>query len=103
MEVPSWLGCPWYGQRVEVDLIGGLSLQAGVRSDVVVELDVPSQGGSRFVDRVVGSEVDLFVLDRSPDSLHEDIVAPAALAVHADGNSIVFSCGVKATLENWLP
>jgi hypothetical protein len=32
------------------------------------------------VDRVVCPEVDLFVLDCSPDSFHEDIVAPAALS-----------------------
>ena len=67
-----------------MDLIGCLSFQAGVGSGLVVELDVLSQGGSRFLDRVVRPEVDLFVLDRSPDSFHEDIVAPAALAVHAD-------------------
>ena len=64
--------------------MGSLSFQAGVGSGLVVERDVFPQGGSRFVDRFIGPEVDLFVLDRSPDSFHEDIVAPAALAVHAD-------------------
>ena len=88
MEDLSWLGCHGLWQLVEVDLIGGFSLQAGVWSGVVVELDLPSQEGSCFVDRVVCPEVDLFVLDCSPDSFHEDIVAPTALSVHADGDFV---------------
>jgi len=71
-----------------VDLVGSFSLQAGVGSCLIVELDVLSQGGSCVVGRVVGPEVDLLVLDRSPDSFHEDIVAPAAFSVHADGDVI---------------
>jgi hypothetical protein len=31
-------------------------------------------------------EINLFVLDRLPDPLDEYVVAPAVLAVHADGD-----------------
>ena len=82
MEILSGLGCHGHWRHVAVDLMGSLSVQAGVGSGLVVEVDVLCQGGSRFVDRVVGSEVDLFIFDRSPDSFHEDIVAPAAFSVH---------------------
>ena len=29
-------------------------------------------------------QINLFILDRLPDSLDEDVVAPRALAIHAD-------------------
>jgi hypothetical protein len=32
-------------------------------------------------------QIDLFVLYRSPQALHEYVVAPAALAVHADADA----------------
>ena len=37
-----------------------------------------------LADRVVGPEINLLILDRSPEPLDEDVVAPGALAVHAD-------------------
>ncbi len=70
-----------------MDLIGGLSLEAGVGSGLVVELDIFPQGGSLLLDRVVCLEVPLFVLDRSPDSFHEKNFAPAAFSIHADLDS----------------
>jgi len=63
--------------------------QAGVGSGLVVEHDVLPQGGSGFLDRAVGPEVHLFILDRSPYPFHEDIVAPASLPVHADLNLVL--------------
>ena len=45
-------------------------------------------------------QVDLFVLDRSPGALDEDVFAPAAFVVHVPSS---FSSPVKASLVNWLP
>src|SRR6195952_1607954 len=42
--------------------------------------------GARRADGIVGLQVDLFVLDRPPQPFDEDVVAPRAPAVHADGD-----------------
>src|SRR5208282_3407794 len=44
--------------------------------------------GARLADAVVSVQIDLLVFDRSPDALDEDVVAPRALAIHADGDSV---------------
>jgi len=59
-----------------------------VRPDGVVELQVAGDGSSGLVDRGVGVQVDLLVLDRLPDALDKDVVAPAAPAIHTDADSI---------------
>src|SRR5215211_3422489 len=59
-----------------------------MRSAGVVEAEIPADRGAGLGDRVVSSEVDLLVLDRSPEPLDEDVVAPGTLAVHADGDPI---------------
>src|SRR3712207_4789164 len=58
-----------------------------MQSAAIVEGQVPAHRGASLADRVVGSEVDLLVLDRPPQPLDEDVVAPGALAVHADGST----------------
>lgn len=73
---------------MEVYLIGREPLQAGVWPDGVVKLQVAADGRSGLADRSVGVQIDLLVLNRFPDALHEDIVAPAAAAVHADADSV---------------
>lgn len=82
------LGRQSFWRAVEVYLIGRLRFQAGVWSGRVVEVDVAVERGPCFADGYVGVQVDLFVLDRSPYPLDEDIVAPAALAVHADADPV---------------
>src|SRR3982750_2403280 len=59
-----------------------------MRSAGVVEAEIPADRGASLGDRVVSSEVDLLVLDRSPEPLDEDVVAPGTLAVHADGDAV---------------
>src|SRR5439155_25818515 len=36
-----------------------------------------------------GPEIDLFVFDRAPEPLDEDVVAPGALAIHADRDRVL--------------
>jgi len=75
-----------FRRTVGVYLIRRLRLQAGVRTTVIEELDVPADPASGLADRLVGVQVHLFVLDRPPEAFHENIVTPAALAIHADGD-----------------
>src|SRR6056297_3851752 len=50
----------------------------------VVEAEVAPDPGAGLGHAGVGSQVDLLVFDGSPQALYEDVVAPGALAVHAD-------------------
>lgn len=40
-------------------------------------------------DAVVGPQIHLLVFDAAPESLDEHVIAPGALAVHADRNAVV--------------
>src|ERR1700759_76174 len=53
----------------------------------IVEGQVSADRGAGLADRVIGSEVDLLGLDRPPEPLDEDVVAPGALPVHAYGDA----------------
>ncbi len=46
-------------------------------------------GGPWPPGRCLGPEIDLLVLDGAPQPLDEDVVPPAALAVHADPDVVV--------------
>src|SRR3954465_11198808 len=59
-----------------------------MRSAGIVEAEIPADRGARLSDRVVSSEVDLLVLDRSPEPLAETVVAPGPFAIHADGDAV---------------
>ena len=73
-------------QMVEVGLIRRPRVKARVRALSVVERQIPADRGACLGDAVVGSQVDLFILDRTPEPLDEHVVAPGAAAVHADRN-----------------
>src|SRR5512135_310883 len=55
-----------------------------MRARRVVEVEVPRQAGPGLRNAVVGVQVHLFVLQRLPQPLDEDVVAPGSLAIHAD-------------------
>lgn len=55
-----------------------------MNSFVVVEVEVGSDTGSSFIDRTVGMQVHVFILDRPPEPFREDVVHAPASAVHAD-------------------
>ena len=59
-----------------------------VRPAAVVEREIARDRGSRLAHRLIGPQVHLLVLQRLPEPLDEHVVAPAALAVHADGNAV---------------
>ena len=53
---------------------------------IIVEADPGAKAGFRLGHRRIGMEVDLFVFEAAPQSLDEDVVHAAPLAVHADGD-----------------
>src|SRR5215208_8282943 len=59
-----------------------------MRSTGVVEVEISADRGASLGNRVVSSEVDLLVLDRSPETLDDDVVAPGTLAIHADRDPV---------------
>src|ERR1022692_119413 len=84
------LGRQSFWRTVEIYLVGRLCPQAGVRASGVVELDIARDLASGFAHRLVGVQVDLLVFERAPEALDEHVVAPAALAVHADLDALFF-------------
>ena len=54
----------------------------------IVEDEVARQLLFCFADALVGMEIHLFILHTAPQPLDEDVVEPAALAVHADANAV---------------
>ena len=55
-----------------------------MRSPRVVECQVSGNAAARSRHAVVGMQVNFLVFDAAPEPLDEDVVAPRALAVHAD-------------------
>lgn len=53
----------------------------------IVEGHIAADRGAGLADGLVSLQVDLLVLDRAPEPLDEDVVAPGASAVHADGDT----------------
>src|SRR5665213_1678313 len=50
----------------------------------VVEVQIPAERCAGLGDAVIGLQIDFLVFDRAPEPFDEDVVAPGALAVHAD-------------------
>src|SRR5450759_5941446 len=59
-----------------------------MRPAAIIEVQVAADRSAGLADIVVGSQVDLLVLDATPQPLDEDVVPPGALAVHADSDPI---------------
>ena len=76
-------------QLGKVGLVRRLAVKARMRPSGIVEVEIATDRGAGVGDRVVGPEVDLLVFHRAPEPLDEDIVAPGALAVHADGDAVL--------------
>ena len=73
---------------IEIGLIGRLPVKTGVWASPIVEVQISADRGARLADAVVGVQIDVFVFDRFPDALDEDVVAPRALAIHADRDGV---------------
>src|SRR5450759_1474642 len=57
---------------------------------LVVEIEVAGQGLSGNRNGVVAMQVNFLILDALPQPFDEDVIAPAALAIHADLDAMLF-------------
>ena len=53
----------------------------------IVKAKVIGDRGASLRHGVVSPEIDLLIFDGSPEPFDEDVIAPGALAVHADGDA----------------
>src|SRR5262249_9786188 len=66
----------------------------------IVEIEIASYAATGFGNAVIGPQIHLLVFDASPQTLNEHVVAPSALAIHADRYSPVSeSAGERRTGE----
>jgi len=73
-----------------VHLFGRLAVKRSVRSRLVVERQVPPHALMGGADAVIGPQIHLLVLHTPPQPFDEHVVPPAAGAVHADLDAMVF-------------
>src|SRR3990172_1643064 len=67
--------------RKEVCLVGRAVVEARVGTAGVVEREVAADAGGGGRHRGVPVEIPLLVLERAPEALDEEVVAPAAAAI----------------------
>jgi hypothetical protein len=72
-----------------VGLVRCPGVKVPVRPFAVLEIQIPAQRCPRLRDRDVGPRIDLLVLDGSPETLDEDVVASGPTAIHADRDLVV--------------
>src|SRR5579862_1939736 len=70
-----------------IDLRGRAIGKRLMRSAFIVIGEVGPQSASHFPWRLVAADVDVFVLDRAPQSLHKDVVQSTTTPVHGEGRS----------------
>ena len=68
----------------EADSVGDLSVKALMRPAAVVKAEVSGNTRPGLAGAAAGVQAGLFVLDGFSAPRHEHLIAPAALAVHAD-------------------
>src|SRR5271166_4283074 len=78
-----------HGEAREIHLIRGPSVKARMRPLAVVEPPIPTDRAARLGDTVVGAQVDLLILDRTPQPFDEHIVAPGPAPIHADPDRVL--------------
>jgi hypothetical protein len=88
-----------------------------MRAAAVVEVEIVADSGASFRGAGVGPQVDHFVFYGSPEALHEDVIAPGALAIYyrqcigkanvTRGMPILISRAASTLMKsvdvNWLP
>ncbi len=82
--------CLLHRDCIEVCRIRGLSTERGMRPARVIEVEVRCELSASLGDALVGMQIDVLLLDAAPQSLDDDVVDPATLAVHADLDALVF-------------
>ena len=86
----EWLGWATRGlgseskcwHATDPNLFGGLTAQARMGSSSVVLIDVLGNVLFVLTHRLVRPQIDLLILDRTPDALYEHIVSPSPPTIH---------------------
>jgi hypothetical protein len=86
----SLIGMFWPAVTFKIDLIRGAAGKQLVRPRAAIKVQISLQVSFCDIHRTIGMKVNFLILDGSPELLHKDIIAPAALAIHADPDSIPF-------------
>jgi hypothetical protein len=60
-----------------------------MRPPAIVKGQIPTNRSTGLSDSIVGPQIDLLVFDAAPQALDKDVVAPGALAVHADRDLVL--------------
>ena len=60
-----------------------------MRPLAVVEVQIPTERSACLANSVIGMQIDLLVLDRSPQPLDKDIITPRAATIHADRDRVL--------------
>ncbi len=60
-----------------------------MRPSPIVKVQIAADRGARFAGALAGLQIHLLVFHRFPQPLDEHIIAPRALAVHADRNAVL--------------
>jgi len=74
----------------EIDFIRGFISYGFMNPLRVVEEKVFVQASTGFGDSQIIMEVNLFIFDRSPKALQEDIIKDPAPAIHTDADTLSF-------------
>ncbi len=77
------------GPVFPVHAIGRASVQRAMRPEVIIEVDVVFEPLLRVTNRLVRVEIDLLLLEASPETLHKDVIPPPAAAIHTDLDALV--------------
>ena len=72
---------------VEVHFGRSTVVQAMMKTFVVIEIEVRSQASKQLRDCFIAIQVNMFIFDRTPQTLNEDVVESSPAAVHADANA----------------
>src|SRR4051794_22819957 len=73
-----------FRQCSKENTVRGSSAERAVRATCIEELELAGESGPGVRDRLVRTEIDLFIFDRAPEPFDEHVVAPAPGTVHSD-------------------
>ncbi len=73
-----------------VHLVRRLASKRLMWTRLVVEHQIAFQPLVRCADGIIRVQIHLLIFNALPESLHEHVIPPAAFAVHADVNAVVF-------------
>lgn len=78
------------GRKVAVvKLIRRAAVKRTMRTPGIVKIQIPTDRAPGRAHRLIRVQIHFLVLDRLPQPLDEHVVAPAATAIHADGDAVV--------------